>query len=316
MTFSQEVKSEILKSLKNIKGCCASSFLTAVLKAIGSLTLEWRKFSFTIQSDNHDFLSTCQSLSVKYMGCNAQIESSNVNVKGEPVYSCSFEDNIGDKLGLTSHDNGMFSLIDDVQSLLPDNECCKRAFAQGLFLSAGSVVIPIDDIYDEDNKNPSKYHLELRLSEMQFARAVQSAYSALDLRLIQRKNHVVLYLKDSEKIADFLAYVQATRCRLKLDNIIAGRSMRNKINRQNNCSVANIDKTVGAAQRQLNAIAALRKRGAYSALPQQLKDIAELREQNHEATLDEIAAMLKISKSGASHRFAKLIELANAKENK
>lgn len=316
MTFSQEVKSEILKSLKNVKGCCASSFLTAVLKAIGSLTLEWRKFCFTIQSDNYEFLSTCKNLSIKYLDCNAEIASSNVNVKGAAVYSCSFEDNIGDKLSLTSHDNGTFALIDDVNAIMPQEECCKRAFMQGLFLSAGSVVIPTDDIYDEDNKNTAKYHLELRLADIQFASAVRELYSAFDFRLIQRKNHFVLYLKDSEKIADFLAYASATRCRLKLDNIIAGRSVRNKINRQNNCSVANIDKTIGAAQKQLHAIAVLRQNGVYSNLPQQLKDVAEAREDNHEATLDEIAAALKISKSGASHRFARIIELANTEENK
>ena len=316
MTFSQEVKSEVLKSLKNIKGCCAGSFLTAVLKAIGSLTLEFRKFSFTIESDNHDFLSTCKSLSAKYLGCNAEIESSNVNVKGEPVYSCNFEDNLGDKLGLTSHVDDTFALSNDVTSLIPKNDCCKRAFAQGLFLSAGSVVIPTDDIYDEDNKNSAKYHLELRFADLQFAAAVQQAFANLDLKLLQRKNHVVLYLKDSEKIADFLAYISATRCRLKLDNIIAGRSMRNKINRQNNCSVANIDKTVAAAQKQLQAIALLKHKGIFNNLPAPLKEVAEMREQNHEATLDEIAAKLQISKSGANHRFAKLIELANTEENK
>lgn len=316
MTFSQQVKSEILKSLKNIKGCCVASFLTAVLKAIGSLTLERRKFSFTIQSDNHDFLTTCKELSLKHLGCNAQIVSSNVNVKGAAVYSCNFEDNIGDKLGLTAHQNDTFTLCSDCQSLMPQEDCCKRAFMQGLFLSCASVVIPTEDIYDEDNKNSAKYHLELRFADMQFAVVVQQTFAELDLKLLQRKNHVVLYLKDSERIADFLAYIAATRCRLKLDNIIAGRSMRNKINRQNNCSVANIDKTIAAAQKQLQAIAELKHNNVYNNLPQQLKDVAELRQANPEATLDEIAAILKISKSGANHRFAKLIEIANLQENK
>ena len=71
-----------------------------------------------------------------------------------------------------------------------------------------------------------------------------------------------------------------------------------------------------AAQKQLHDIAVLRRKGVYNNLPQQLKDVAELREANREATLDEIAAMLKISKSGANHRFAKLIEIASAEENK
>ncbi len=311
MTFSQEVKSEVLKSVKNIKGCCARSFLTAVLKAIGSLTLEYKKFYFTVESDNHDFLVMCKDLANRHLSCNAQIESRNVNVKGVAVYSCNFEDNLGDKLFLTSHADNTFALLDNVDSVIPQNECCKKAFMQGLFLSSGSVVIPVGDIYDEENKNTAKYHLELRFSDMAFACAVQNSYSALDLKLLERKNHIVLYLKDSEKIADFLAYIYATHSRLKLDNIIAGRSMRNKINRQNNCSVANIDKTVAAAQNQLHAIRVLKQKGLYNSLTQQLKDVADMREAYPEATLDEIAAKLQISKSGANHRFAKLIELAN-----
>ncbi len=311
MTFSQEVKSEVLKSVKNIKGCCARSFLTAVLKAIGSLTLEYKKFYFTVESDNHDFLVMCKDLANRHLSCNAQIESRNVNVKGVAVYSCNFEDNLGDKLFLTSHADNTFALLDNVDSVIPQNECCKKAFMQGLFLSSGSVVIPVGDIYNEENKNTAKYHLELRFSDMAFACAVQNSYSALDLKLLERKNHIVLYLKDSEKIADFLAYIYATHSSLKLDNIIAGRSMRNKINRQNNCSVANIDKTVAAAQNQLHAIRVLKQKGLYNSLTQQLKDVADMREAYPEATLDEIAAKLQISKSGANHRFAKLIELAN-----
>lgn len=316
MTFSQEAKSEALKSLKNIKGCCATSFLTAALKAIGSLTLEGRKFYFTIQSDNLDLLETCKSLSFKHLGFGAEIVSYNVNVKGAAVYSCRFEGNIGDRLGLTTHDDNVFDLCADSQRLIPESECCRRSFMQGLFVSCGSVVIPTDDIYDEDNKSASKYHLELRFADKQFAFVTQNAYPQFDFKSIARKNHYVLYIKDSEQIADFLAYVAATRCRLKLDNIILGRSVRNKINRQNNCSVANIDKTVAAAAKQLQAISALKQRGVYNNLPQPLKDVAKLREESPEATLDEIAAILKISKSGVNHRFAKLIELANREENK
>lgn len=303
MTFSQEVKSEVLKSLKNIKGCCATSFLTAVLKSIGSLTLENRKFSFTMESDNHDFLSLCKDLAQTHLNCPATIQSYNVNVKGAAVYSCSFEGNIGDKLGLTTHADNAFSLCEDCASLVPQQECCQRSFMQGLFLAAGSVAI-------------HDYHLELRLAEATFATVIQQAYPQSELKLLKRKNHVVLYLKDSEKIADFLVYVKATRGKLKLETVMVDRDMRNTINRQSNCIVANIDKAVKAAEKQLAAIAALEQTGMYDNLPQTLKDAATVRKENPEATLDEIAAMLKITKSGANHRFAKLMEIASEQENK
>ena len=106
-------------------------------------------------------------------------------------------------------------------------------------------------------------------------------------------------------------YVNAMKGKLKLENVIIGRSMRNTANRQSNCISANIEKAVVAAEKQLAAIATLKNSGAYDGLPNQLKEIAELRQEYPEATLDEIAAKLKISKSGASHRFAKIIEIAN-----
>jgi len=314
MTFSQEVKSEVLKSLKNIKGCCASPFLTAVLKSIGSLTLEYKKFFFTVESDNHDFLEFCKGLSQSYLGCNAIIESCNVNVKGAAVYSCRFEDNIGEKLGLTTRCDNILQLCGDCEKLIPIEDCCKRSFMQALFLSSGSVVIPQIDA--TDCKQNNKYHLELRFADETFASVVQNAYPHYNFRLLERKKNYVLYLKDSEKIADYLVYIGATKGKLKLETVIVDRDMRNTINRQSNCIVANIDKAVAAAEKQLNAIETLKATGEYDSLPEPLKEIAELREQNHEATLDEIASMLKISKSGANHRFYKIIEKANIQEKK
>lgn len=316
MTFSQEVKGEVLKSLKNIKGCCATSFLTAVLKSIGSLRLKFRRFSFTVESDNHDFLTMCKKLSQTYFNSKATIESSNVNAKGVAVYSCSFEGNIGDKLGLIVHDEDGLKLCDNLDELIPVDVCCKCAFLQGLFLSAGSVVIPVADTDTGENKLNTKYHLELRFADGAFADAVSSVFAELDFRRLQRKNHIVLYQKDSERIADFLVYVGATRGKLQLENVKIGRSLRNNANRQRNCSIANIDKALAAAEKQLEAIETLKRVGQYNNLPAPLREIADARADNPEATLEEIAAMLKISKSGANHRFTRIIELSNSQEIK
>lgn len=312
MTFSQSVKSEILKSVKSSKGCCKTAFLTAVLKSIGSLSLEFRKFSFSIESENHDFLTVCSDFAQSELCCGSRIESCNVNAKGAAVYSCDFDGNIGEKLGLTERDgDGLMQLCGDVSKLLPASVCCKRSFMQGLFVSCGSVNIPVADTDLGENTSRSKYHLELRFADADFADKVLAYYGDVPFRSTIRKTHTVLYLKDSEKIADFLVYVNAMKGKLKLENVIIGRSMRNTANRQSNCISANIEKAVVAAEKQLAAIATLKNSGAYDGLPNQLKEIAELRQEYPEATLDEIAAKLKISKSGASHRFAKIIEIAN-----
>lgn len=308
MTFSQSVKSEIIRSVRNTRHCCAKSFLTAVLKSAGSLSIGHGGFGYSIESDNTEFLALCQTLSREYFDAYAEIVASNLSAKGTAIYSCEFDGSVGDKLGLTSRDGDGTLIFSDTTSLLPQSDCCKRAFMQGLFTAIGSVVIPQNEGLRSDDT--AKYHLELRFADSAFAEAVQRAYPLAEFRSMARKSHTVLYIKESERIADFLVYVNAVNAKLKLENIIITRSVRNAANRQRNCTVANIDKTLDASAKQQKAIALLRRKGLFEGLPDSLKEIAIFREQNPEATLDEVATALGISKSGANHRFAKLIELS------
>ena len=314
MTFSQEVKSEILKSARKLQGSNASSFLTAVLKSAGSLMLASGGFAFILESDNIEFLTLCKHLAFEQLNADVNIFTREQRSKGEHEHTCTFEASVGEKLGLTARDEDGTLTLRDVSMLIPRDPNAKRAFMQGLFVASGSVVIPM---LNEDeqwaNTLNTKYHLELRFTDEAFATAVASNFSELDFHFLSRKTHCVLYVKDSEKIADFLVFVNATKAKFALEDVIISRSMRNKINRANNCDIANINKTVTAAGKQLEAIAKLRQMGLFDGLSDQLKDVALLREKYKEATLDEIADMLAISKSGASHRFAKLIELSQRK---
>lgn len=314
MTFSQQVKTEILKSVRNIKGCCATSILTAILKASGSMSLGFRGYCFAVESENPEFLSFVENIARSELKINSHISSSNVNAKGVAVYSCELEGNVGNALGLTYRDSeGTLQFCQDAATLIPNTACCMRAFMQGLFVACGSVVIPLGDTDFSEAKSRGKYHLELRVSE-DFAKAILQKYSFLQFRQTSRKTHCILYLKDSEKIADFLVYVNATASKLKLENVIIGRSIRNTANRQSNCIAHNIDKSVHASNRQVDAILHLQKIGALSALSQSLQDIAKLRLEYPEANLEELAAKLGISKSGANHRLAKLVEIAKDKQ--
>ncbi len=120
--------------------------MTAVVKAIGSLELNFDGFYFSIESDNYELLTFCQTLAKDVLDVNSEIQSSNPNATGAAVYTCEFNNAIGAKLGLTYRDEeGSVHLNGDVKSLLPKSDCCKRAFMQGLLLAAGSVVIPVVD---------------------------------------------------------------------------------------------------------------------------------------------------------------------------
>ena len=115
---------------------------------------------------------------------------------------------------------------------------------------------------------------------------------------ISRKESNVVYLKDSENIVDLLNLMGATRALLEMENIRVEKSVRNNVNRAINCETANLDKTMSAAARQYEAI--------------QLRQVAEARLENPQATLQQIADMLpQVSKSGVNHRLRKLVDIAN-----
>lgn len=311
MSFSQSVKEEIFKNLKKVKGCCATAFLTAVLKSIGSLCVDSDGYGFSAESDNGDLLEFCSYLAQTHFGLESvtyEIRSSHDLPDKSVKYVCKFNVELGKKLGLVHFEKDFVRIV-DVPKLNLNSDCCKRAFMQALFLSCGSVTVPQSEDMFEESKH-SNYHLELRFVNEQFAKFVAESFDFLQFRQTERKNVTVLYIKDSEKIADFFVFVNAVNAKFHLEDIIIKRSYRNTANRQRNCIDSNIDKTVAAGSKQVVAIEKIRRHNKFQTLPQQLKEVAEARLENPEANLSELAAVLGISKSGVNHRLTKLLEIA------
>lgn len=298
VSFSQSVKDEILKSIKKLKGCCATSFLYAILKSAGSLSLDSFGRSVSVESDNGALAEFCARLAEQQFDVGSAMFEIRNEKDDKTRYVLKFDIELGEKLGLTKGFEPQLQ-----------NECCRRAFLQGLFLSCGSCTVPHSEGAFSESKSAG-YHLELRFSDPDFADFAAEKFPELGFGRIDRKNNVVLYLKDSEKIADFFVLCDAINAKFSVENIIIERSYRNTANRQRNCIDSNIDKAVSASLRQLAAVEKLKKEGKFETLPPQLKQIAEVREQNPDANLSEIAALLGISKSGANHRLTRLTEIA------
>lgn len=309
MSFSQSVKEEILKNLKKIKGCCIAPFLTAVLRSIGSLSRDDFGYSLCVESDNGAFLEFCARIAEQQFGVDSAFYEIRSDGNSPDVkFMYRFDAALGEKLCLICHDDeGNIRPVKSAPAKL-GRECCRRAFMQGLFLSCGSVTVPESESAFAEGKGG--YHLEMRFSDVDFADFVAKEFSEQDLRRVTRKKNTILYIKDSAKIADFFAYVDAVNARFRVENIIIERSFRNTANRQRNCIDSNIDKAVCTGLRQLAAIEKLKKSGSFDALPEPLKQVAAARENNPDATLQEIADILGISKSGANHRLRRLTEIA------
>ena len=186
-------------------------------------------------------------------------------------------------------------------------QCCRRAFLRGAFLGAGSVT------------NPDKgYHLEIAAQNDEFARMLKKVLDKAELpaKTVDRKGVQVFYWKDSQQIADILQLMGAGQALMALENTRVRKNVRNQVNRVMNCDQSNMDKQLDAAQKQIHAIAALSIWKGLDALPPPLKEIAQLRLSQPEATLEQLGQMLSppISKSGVNHRLRRLVAMAQELE--
>ncbi len=309
MSFSQNVKEEIFKNVQKLKGCCATSFLTAVLKSIGSLCFEENGYCFSVETDNLALLELCSNICKNKFDSDCIVYQIGENEKNN-TYVAKFDADLGEKLNLTYKDDDGYFHINENLSLNLKDSCCRRTFVQALFLSCGSVTIPetTNDAFAESVR--SHYHLELRFSNWDFCDFVLKEFSEWEFKQTQRKNNKVLYMKDSEKISDFLGYVDAVNAKFALENVVICRSCRNDANRVCNCIDYNTDKIVAAAAKQIDAIKKIRNSGNFDSLSEQLKQVAIVREENPSINLSEMAEKLHISKSGVNHRLAKILEIA------
>lgn len=134
----------------------------------------------------------------------------------------------------------------------------------------------------------------------------------LHARLTTRKKGYIVYLKEGEKIVDFLNLIGAVRALLKFEDTRILKGMRNQVNRLVNCETANMNKTIAAAVRQLENIQLIEAHMGLQQLPDSLRVAAELRLRYPEANLQELCRRMgnRVSKSGLNHRFRKMEEIA------
>ncbi|WP_295122854.1 DNA-binding protein WhiA [Ruminococcus sp.] len=182
--------------------------------------------------------------------------------------------------------------------------------AAGIFLACGSV--------NDPNK---KYHMEYVMPTLDlcndFGLLLIERHGIVP-KHVERKGAQIVYIKESENIIDVLTLMGATMCSLELMNVKMEKDMRNKINRAMNCDNANIDKTLKASERQIEDIELIEKKLGLSSLPDQLREIAELRLENPDYNLKQLGAEMvpPISRSGANHRLQKLAEIADGLRKK
>lgn len=317
MSFATDSKNEVLKD-KIENDCCSIAFLSAIIKCSGELCISDRKVSVEIFTELEGLFAKIKDIIEQYYGkeCNISVMEE-TNISKSSRYKITLPSDITDQLlkdlGIMSLDTeGMLGIDNGIADFIVMDECCKRSYIKGTFVSCATSNIIIKS-YDNDKVN-SGYHLEFvfnfdKIAE-DFVKLLESF--GITAKITTRKNTPIVYIKEYQLICDTLALVGANKAVLDLQNEAAIRELRNNVNRQTNCLNANLNKTVNASIKQLNAIKIIQENIGLESLSESLMELALLRLANPESSLEELRMLFSepLTKSGINHRFAKIIKIA------
>lgn len=296
-SFSSSAKAEVCRFFPQA-GCCALAECFGILLFCNSFRYDCIK----IITESREFAALLPKLFKKTFGFGFDLRSGEEKA-GKLVFQITDPVKMTAVMNAFGFDrNETFSL--HINLPVVENECCKAAFLRGAFLAGGSVTDPAKG-----------YHLELATTHLSVSRECFSLMHEIlgfTPKLASRGGGQVIYLKHSEQIADCLTFLGAPVASMGIIEARLEHELNNQVNRRCNCDDANISKVVDAAQEQLAAISVLREKGLVEHLPEKLRQAALAREQNPEATLTELAAVMEppITKPAMNHRLKRLVEMS------
>ena len=291
-SYSAAAKAEICRNIPS-KNCCAVAECFGVLLFCNSFDRECVR----IITESREFAYILPKLFKKAF--DVEFDSfPSMAAPGKLIFQITDPDKL-DTIFFACGFSRSSTLALHLNLPLVEDECCRAAFLRGAFLAG-----------------PGKaYHLELTTTHQSVAPETYTLiHEVLSFypKMASRSGGQVLYLKQSDQISDFLACLGASLASMGIIEAKLEKELNNKVNRRCNCDDANTSKVVEAAQEQMTAIQILRQRGVVENLPRKLQQALVAREQNPEASLSELAAMMEpaISKPAMNHRLKKLVEMA------
>ncbi|MEG0275919.1 MAG: DNA-binding protein WhiA [Coprobacillus sp.] len=306
ISFSRVVKEEIVFNDFDIP--CEKSILCAMIKIVGTLSLNQSGLSLTLRTENAKIASKLHKLLKDLYQPHIEFRvSRKMKLKKNNIYVLMVSKAREILEDLYMMEGIGIQIIPDSRLLISDNQ--KRAYLAGVFLACGSV----------NNPDTSNYHLEMSVNEEEFAGFIVSLMNTYELnaKIIKRRNKFIIYLKSAEKIGDFLRAIGASQSVMDFEMTRIDRSMANTVNRWNNCDIANEVKAMSASSAQIADIAYVIDKAGIEILDNKTRQVALLRLDNPELTLNELAEVYldktgkTISKSGLHHRFTKIKEEAH-----
>jgi DNA-binding protein WhiA len=306
MSFASEVKKELTQI--DSKECCVKAEIAAFIRMNGALSFSNKQLSLDVQTENAAIARRLYSNIKRLYPYKVELlVRKKMRLKKNNVYICRIRDGAKQLLEDLYILTGTFQFKNEIVEQLVKKKCCQKSYLRGAFLAGGSV----------NNPETSSYHLEIFSFYKEHSESLVDLMNKyqLNAKSIERKKGYIAYLKEAEKISDFLGIIGAHVSLMKFEDVRILRDMRNSVNRLVNCETANLNKTIGAAQRQVENIKFIQSTIGLDQLPDRLQEIAQLRIDNQDVTLKELGEMVSggtVSKSGVNHRLRKIEEIAES----
>lgn len=309
MSFASDIKKEL--STIESDTCCSVAELVALIRMNGVLSTSKHQMTLDIQTENAAIARRIYKLiRLMYTHHIELLVRKKMTLRKNNVYIVRLVEDVEDilqQLGIITKDKTL--AYGRSESFL-EKLCCKKAYLRGAFLAGGSI----------NNPETSSYHLEIFNYVEQHNDFLCNLLNEFQLkaRVLKRRNGYIAYIKEAEKITEFLIIIGAHNALFKFEDVRIVRDMRNSVNRLVNCETANLNKTIGAAFRHIENIKYIDETIGLDALPERLQEIAHVRLKHQEATLKELGELISngpISKSGVNHRLKRIAKIAEKIKN-
>ena len=309
MSFSIKVKNELANHISNATHCRIAE-LAALISMCGSVIIDENiNYKIRIKTETQPTAEKIKKLLWKTFKVDVDISTrENAYSKVGRTYTLLVGDHqqalkILQATKLINENNEIGENFSITNNIVIMKDCCKRAFIRGAFMAAGSISDP--------NKS---YHFEIKCNSEKKAKQLIELLENynIDGKMVARKGGYVVYIKEGEGIVDVLNVMEAHVSLMEMENVRILKGMSNYYNRQVNCETANIKKTVATSVRQIDDIDFIIQNKGIDYLPEKLQDIAWVRKENPDASLQELGEMLDppLGKSGVNHRLRKICQIA------
>ncbi len=310
-TFTEEIKNEIIRS--PIKGEGAvSAFLSAYVRTCGSIISDNGRYGFQIVTENERTAEFISSLIETEFGATLNVTGAKIDAKSgkdKLTFDLINENSVTvlEKLGLIKIHGDEISLLFGLDDTFFKNEDTMVSYVKGAFLGGGSCTLPEEQTYSRTG-----YHFEIIFSNRITANDFCEILCNFEIlaKMVTRKDSAVVYIKSKEVISDLLNAMQTFKCLDKLCRISEHKDRSNNENRVSNCSVSNIDKALTASVAQIKAIEVISQTVGLKFLKDNLFEVAEARLADKNASMQELADRLNITKSCINHRMKKIMDMA------